>query len=317
MTDTTTLEAASADERPRRSGSLSALKLAELQGLASSMGITGTAKMRKSDLVAAITSRQNGESGPASSSSRPARRESGAERAAQARSTTEGRSDDAEPETGPRQRREERPDRSRSDREDGGRRDRDQRDPEQRDRRDERGRQEEGQDGRDKGRAREDRQGDQDRDDRRDRGNQGGQQQGNQTKGGGNGPHDDDGTSRSGRRRRNRNRNRDKRRGQGQGGGDLDAEPQISEDDVLVPVAGILDVLESYAFIRTSGYLPGANDVYVPLAVVKKHGLRKGDAVTGAIKATHDGEDAPQQSVGGRGSRQKFNPSPGSTPSTG
>jgi transcription termination factor Rho len=56
VTDTTTLEAAPT----RRSGSLTAMKLAELQGLASSMGITGTAKMRKGDLVDAIKTRQNG-----------------------------------------------------------------------------------------------------------------------------------------------------------------------------------------------------------------------------------------------------------------
>ncbi|MDQ3475565.1 MAG: transcription termination factor Rho, partial [Actinomycetota bacterium] len=61
-------------------------------------------------------------------------------------------------------------------------------------------------------------------------------------------------------------------------------EPAISEDDVLIPVAGILDVLDSYAFIRTTGYLTGSNDVYVSLQQVRKHGLRRGDAVTGAIR---------------------------------
>ena len=65
VTDTTTLEATSGTS-PRRSGALTAMRLAELQGLASSMGISGTAKMRKGDLVAAIKARQNGESGPAS-----------------------------------------------------------------------------------------------------------------------------------------------------------------------------------------------------------------------------------------------------------
>ena len=66
MTDTTTLEASTSSGGQRRSGALSAMRLAELQGLASSMGISGTAKMRKSDLVTAIRARQNGESGPAS-----------------------------------------------------------------------------------------------------------------------------------------------------------------------------------------------------------------------------------------------------------
>src|SRR6478609_1369046 len=75
VTDTTTLEATSGTS-PRRSGALTAMRLAELQGLASSMGISGTAKMRKGDLVAAIKARQNGESGPASSAQpRRARRE--------------------------------------------------------------------------------------------------------------------------------------------------------------------------------------------------------------------------------------------------
>ena len=103
-------------------------------------------------------------------------------------------------------------------------------------------------------------------------------------------------------RNRNRNRNRDRNRGRGRSprGGDFqdEAEPEISDDDVLVSAAGILDVLENYAFIRTSGYLPGPNDVYVSLGQVKKYGLRKGDAVVGAIRQPRDGD--------GQG-RQKFN----------
>ena len=55
-------------------------------------------------------------------------------------------------------------------------------------------------------------------------------------------------------------------------------------------MAGILDILDSYAFVRTSGYLPGHNDVYVSLAQVRKSGLRKGDAVTGAIRQPKEGE---------------------------
>jgi transcription termination factor Rho len=100
-------------------------------------------------------------------------------------------------------------------------------------------------------------------------------------------------------RNRNRYRDRDRRGGQGRGGNDRDEiEPEISPDDVLVPVAGILDVLDNYAFVRTSGYLPGPNDVYVSLGQVKKYNLRKGDAVVGAIRQPREGE--------GQG-RQKFN----------
>ncbi|MEO7007408.1 MAG: transcription termination factor Rho [Terrimesophilobacter sp.] len=91
-----------------------------------------------------------------------------------------------------------------------------------------------------------------------------------------------------------RSRYRDrKRRGQGD-----DFEPEITEDDVLIPVAGILDVLDNYAFVRTSGYLPGPSDVYVSLGQVKKYNLRKGDAVVGAIRQPRENENT---------SRQKYN----------
>jgi transcription termination factor Rho len=93
---------------------------------------------------------------------------------------------------------------------------------------------------------------------------------------------------------RGRDRNR-KRRG-GQGGDEF--EPEIADDDVLIPVAGILDVLDNYAFVRTTGYLPGASDVYVSLGQVKKYSLRKGDAVVGAIRQPRENEN---------NSRQKYN----------
>ena len=84
----------------------------------------------------------------------------------------------------------------------------------------------------------------------------------------------------------------------GGGGGDRDTE--LREDDVVQPVAGILDVLDNYAFVRTSGYLAGPNDVYVSMNMVRKNGLRRGDAVTGAVRVPKDGEQPNQ--------RQKFNP---------
>ncbi|AJT64386.1 transcription termination factor Rho [Streptomyces chattanoogensis] len=92
-----------------------------------------------------------------------------------------------------------------------------------------------------------------------------------------------------GGRRGRRGRYRD-RRGRRGGREEFGGEPQVSEDDVLIPVAGILDILDNYAFIRTSGYLPGPNDVYVSLAQVRKNGLRKGDHVTGAVRQPKDGE---------------------------
>ncbi|WP_329337191.1 transcription termination factor Rho [Streptomyces sp. NBC_01352] len=101
------------------------------------------------------------------------------------------------------------------------------------------------------------------------------------------GPQDDDDFDGGRRGRRGRYRDRRGRRGRDEMGG---PEPQVADDDVLIPVAGILDILDNYAFIRTSGYLPGPNDVYVSLAQVRKNGLRKGDHVTGAVRQPKEGE---------------------------
>ncbi|MEU2294965.1 transcription termination factor Rho [Streptomyces bacillaris] len=118
---------------------------------------------------------------------------------------------------------------------------------------------------------------------RQQRQGQGGQGQQNRD----NGPQDDFDDEAGGRRgRRGRYRDRRGRRGRDDFAGDV----QVADDDVLIPVAGILDILDNYAFIRTSGYLPGPNDVYVSLAQVRKNGLRKGDHVTGAVRQPKDGE---------------------------
>ncbi|MBT2474904.1 transcription termination factor Rho [Microbacterium sp. ISL-103] len=129
---------------------------------------------------------------------------------------------------------------------------------------------------------------------------------------------------------RNRNRNRSRNRGRGQNGNGQGGEQQpqqqsapvddeggngrnrqrnkrrtaaptdefdteIGEDDVLVPIAGILDVLDNYAFVRTTGYLAGPSDVYVSLGQVKKYNLRKGDAIVGSIKQPREGEQQGRQ----------------------
>ncbi|WP_436526820.1 transcription termination factor Rho [Actinoplanes sp. HUAS TT8] len=121
--------------------------------------------------------------------------------------------------------------------------------------------------------------------------------------------HDDDDNDGEGGRRSRRSRFRDRRRGRDRddapqrednrrdGGG---REPHVTDDEVLVPVAGILDVLDNYAFVRTTGYLSGPNDVYVSMSQVKKYGLRRGDAVTGAVRS------APRDGDGQR--RDKYNP---------
>ena len=91
-----------------------------------------------------------------------------------------------------------------------------------------------------------------------------------------------------------RSRQRNKRRGGGNQNVD-EFETEIGEDDVLIPIAGILDVLDNYAFVRTTGYLSGPSDVYVSLGQVKKYNLRKGDAVVGAIKQPREGEQQGRQ----------------------
>ncbi|MBF4478552.1 transcription termination factor Rho [Rhodococcus rhodochrous] len=125
----------------------------------------------------------------------------------------------------------------------------------------------------------------------RDGGNQG-PRQGQDNRGG---DDEEGGRGRRGRRFRERRRGRDR----GESGSDS-REPEIREDDVLQPVAGILDVLDNYAFVRTSGYLAGPNDVYVSMNMVRKNGLRRGDAITGAVRVPREGEQSNQ--------RQKFNP---------
>jgi transcription termination factor Rho len=231
--------------RRRGGGGLAGMLLPELQQLAGSLGISGTARMRKGQLIEAIQSAQGGGSnGRASASATSA--------------PPKQRNDDA-----PAQRR---------DRDDAGSQradevDRDQRDNDRRD------------------------------NDRRD--NDGDNAQGDNLQGEGAsrpqgagqrpGAYDGDDADRGGRNRRgryrdrNRNRNRD-RFGPG------DGEPMLTEDDVLVPVGGIVDILDNYAFVRTEGYLPSPNDVYVSLAQVRRHGLRKGDAVTGAVRQPREGE---------------------------
>ena len=69
-----------------------------------------------------------------------------------------------------------------------------------------------------------------------------------------------------------------------------ETEPVISDDDVLIPIGGILDILDTYGFVRTSGYLTGPNDVYVTMQQIRKYGLRRGDAVTGAVRQLREGE---------------------------
>jgi transcription termination factor Rho len=113
---------------------------------------------------------------------------------------------------------------------------------------------------------------------------------------------DDDGPRRGRRYRDRRGRTRDGQRERVPGGsssGNVDIEPTVSDDDILVPVAGILDAIEDKNtwFVRTSGYVSGPDDVYVANSYIRRFNLRRGDAVTGAIRQLRDGER-----------REKYNP---------
>jgi transcription termination factor Rho len=78
----------------------------------------------------------------------------------------------------------------------------------------------------------------------------------------------------------------------------MDVDTPPADDETLMPVAGIVDIFDSYAFVRTSGYLNGPNDVYVSLGMVRRYGLRRGDAVTGMVRPHREGEQR----------REKYNP---------
>jgi transcription termination factor Rho len=105
---------------------------------------------------------------------------------------------------------------------------------------------------------------------------------GGQNRGGGG---DDGGDGESGnRRRRRRGRNRDRN--------EEGPEPQWQGEPV--EVAGYLDLRdEGYGFLRTKGYLPTKDDVYVSVKQVRQHGLRKGDHLKGASRPASRNEKNP------------------------
>ncbi|MFL0578593.1 transcription termination factor Rho [Dietzia sp. 179-F 9C3 NHS] len=270
------------------------MRLADLKSLAQQMGIKGLSGKRKGELVALIEGARGGQA-PAPRQRRAAAKPAGAPEASPTADETPAAKADEKPA-------------AKADEKPGSRADDAARDGQ--DRQDQQGQQDQqdrqGNRQRRGGQNRDESGGGQGRD-QQNRDQQGGQ--GNQ--GGDNGPRgdgrnrDDEGGGRGRRSRRRRERNRG-------GNRQNDGEPQVNEDDVLQPVAGILDVLDNYAFVRTSGYLAGSNDVYVSMNMIRRHGLRRGDAVTGAVKMPRDGQDGGHGGGGGGGgggkNRQKFNP---------
>jgi transcription termination factor Rho len=262
-------DAASSSSTRRRSGGLNGMVLAELQTMASGLGITGTARLRKSQLIEAIQAAQGGSTQPKSSSKsaddgKPAESAPTTSKAATDKAATDkGATDKAATDKGDADKGAAEP-AERTPRERGGERS---------------GNRQSGRSG-----------GREQRDDRHAQRAEGQRSEGQRSGGGqGQGQDDDsfDGQRGSRRRRRGRDRYRDRNTGRDRYN---EGEPVVAADDVLVPVAGILDVLDNYAFVRTSGYLPGSNDIYVSLAQVRKYGLRRGDAITGSVRQPKEGE---------------------------
>ncbi len=316
MTDTTD-NAQSATGRAAGTGALSSMRLAELQALAGDLGVKGTSRMRKSDLVDSIREKTGG-----GATKRPARAASAPEQpatdkpvrseapVAAAEVATSSVRADASTEADKAARLAQLADAVAAPREQNGRRS-----------------------GRGQGAA--DGTADKSADDKGRNGQAGAARN---TRGGNERTADRAGTrtterstersteraadrnadraaatdlddERGSRRRRGRDRGRDRKRGRGRQGPDVAGldNVEVREDDVLLPVAGILDILDNYAFVRTSGYLPGNNDVYVSLNQVKKAGLRRGDAVVGAVRQPREGEEPPQQPTGRNAKVNKFN----------
>lgn len=312
--------------RRRRSGTgLEGMVLAELQQVASGLGIRGTARMRKSQLIEVIKEKQAESGGSRAAEPAAAKAAEPTETKPKRRATSKARTGDnaesdgeqpagqaqidipGQPVT------DEKPAASRRSR-NADKAERAER-PDRADKQDRPARGDGSGDGNDSGAGSQaeadhaegrgdggkrdqnaqggERQGkrDRQRDRRKGGGGDGGgnapqQQQGGGGQGGGGRSGRDDEDFEGGRRGR-RGRYRDRR---GRRTREDFSEPQVNDDDVLIPVAGILDILDNYAFVRTSGYLPGPNDVYVSLAQVRKNGLRKGDHVTGAVRQPKDGE---------------------------
>ncbi|MEB3981126.1 transcription termination factor Rho [Mycobacterium sp. 663a-19] len=276
-------------------GSLSTMVLPELRALANRAGVKGTSGMRKNELIAAIQEIR-GQANGASAPSAPPDADDKSDTATAEAPAAQGEQGDSADEAPRRERR----DASR----DAGSVTRTAEEADRKDAKDAKDGKEDAKEGAKEGpregkASGESRQGGQQDTKTEERGQGGGDRQGSggQQGRGGSNQQDDDGEGRQGRRGR-RFRDRDRRR-RGERGGD-GADAELREDDVVQPVAGILDVLDNYAFVRTSGYLAGPHDVYVSMNMVRKNGLRRGDAVTGAVRVPREGEQPNQ--------RQKFNP---------
>ena len=335
MTETPSKPAKKAAAKsPSKSGGLSSMLLADLKSMAAGLGIAGAGSMKKAQLVDAIKATQSGGGAKADTAERPQAESPSSStsdpaptsapdappaapsprrcaRAPASSATAEQKQDQAE-------QKQDQADRQIPENAGDTQDQKDQQSPQQDKQQDQQDKQDKQQDKKKNQQPKQNQQGgqsgqqdkQQDRQDRnqqdrnqqdrnqqdrnqQDR-NQRGQSQQNQQD-----QLDDDDDGEGGSRRNRRRRGRDRtttRQGAGAGGRN-EPDTTILEDDVLVPAAGILDVLDNCAFVRTSGYLPGPEDVYLSLSMVRKYHLRRGDAVVGQVRQPREGER-----------REKFNP---------
>ncbi len=291
----------------KRSGGLNSLLLADLKSMAGGLGISGVSSMKKAQLVAAIsTAQSSGRNGsktataPSSDETKTDAPTSGASRSTRnrrSRGTTDSAAGDNAADSSPAEASsgEVKTPEAASPTQDGQVRDGQERDGQERESRQENRRSNDRRNQRDNQRdGQRDGQRDQNRNSRDNQNRDQGRDNNQNRDQGPDRNRDDERGGRTNRRRRGRDRDRNAPRSSGMRN---EPDTQILEDDVLVPAAGILDVLDNYAFVRTSGYLPGSDDVYLSLSMVRKFGLRRGDAIVGQVRQPRDAER-----------RDKFNP---------
>ncbi len=331
VTETPSAPAENAATKPaKKSGGLSSMLLADLKSMAAGLGIAGAGSMKKAQLVDAIRANQSGGAParpakqtqpeqpvqqpveqPEQKSAEPAaaaepapqttvrtrtRKQRQAEQQAerveqQPEDRSEQKSEQrADQRSEQKAERSEKQDQKKSDRQQGQKQDQGQKQGKQnqQNQQNQQGKQDRDQNRQDQNRQDQNRQDQNRQDQNRQDQNRQDQQAQHQS--------DDDEDGEGGSRRNRRRRGRDRTLPR-QGGSRNEPDTTILEDDVLVPAAGILDVLDNCAFVRTSGYLPGPEDVYLSLSMVRKYHLRRGDAVVGQVRQPREGER-----------REKFNP---------
>ena len=93
---------------------------------------------------------------------------------------------------------------------------------------------------------------------------------------------------------RNRRNRRNRQGGRERFGGEAQPNADQPYNGELLEIEGILDLRDDgYGFLRTKGYHPSPNDVYVSINQVKRYHLRKGDTLAGGYRPAASNEKYP------------------------